>query len=327
VDRSPLVLIVVVNWNGAAQTLASVASLAQMNYPNWRVLLIDNGSTDGSLEVLKPLASEQIEVVGVGTNTGYTGGCNLGLQRALEIGADYVWLLNSDATTEANTLSSLVALAESNEQVGLVSPLIASPGTPPEVVIAGAIWDKKSAEHGDTHSIEVAQEWLRKYPHSAIVYGTAMLVPARVIRRIGLLDQALFAYYEDVDYSIRSSEAGFRNVVDWSSRVLHDNKNMHKQPETMKPHYWYYMTRNELRMLRIHFGPVRGLRRSWWSVTKFLRLRARCSGNPAASEAILVGLWHGWIHREGPYSISLRAPRAFTWFADIYERHAVSRST
>jgi GT2 family glycosyltransferase len=325
--RPPLVLIVIVNWNGAAEALASVASLAHMNYQNWRVLLIDNGSTDGSFEMLKPLASEQIEVVGVSTNTGYTGGCNLGLSHALKIGADYVWLLNSDATTETNTLSSLVTLAESDEQIGLVSPLIASPGTPPEVVIAGAIGDKKSATYGDTHSIEVAQHWRREYPRSEIVYGTAMLVPARVIRRIGLLDETLFAYYEDVDYSIRSLEVGFRNVIDWSSQILHANKNMHKRPETMTPHYWYYMARNELRTFRKYLGPIKGLQCSWWSVMKFLRLRTRCSGNPAASAAILAGLWHGCIHKEGPYSISLRAPRVIIWLADIYERRSVSRST
>ena len=323
-DRPPLVLVVVLNWNGAAETLAAVASLAQMDYQNWRVLVIDNGSTDGSLEVLKPLASEQIEVVALSTNTGYTGGCNVGLRRALEIGADYVWLLNSDATTESGTLSSLVAVAESDESIGLVSPLIASPGTPPEVVIAGAIWDKKTAQYGDTHSIEVAQRWVREYPRSSVVHGTAMLVPARVIRRIGLLDQALFAYYEDVDYSIRSFEAGFRNVVDWSSQVLHDNKNIHRRPDEIKPHYWYYMTRNELRTVRKHLDPIKSLRCSWWCVRKYLRLRTRCSGNPAASTAILVGLWHGLIGREGPYSASLRAPRAIVWLSDIYEKRFIS---
>jgi GT2 family glycosyltransferase len=327
VGQSPLVLIVILNWNGAAETVASVASLARMDYQNWRVLLIDNGSTDGSLEVLKPLASKQIEVVGVSTNTGYTGGCNLGLRHALKIGADYVWLLNSDATTETNTLSSLVTLAGSDERIGLVSPLIASPGTPPEVVITGAIWDKKNATLGDTHKMEVAQHWLREYPRSAIVYGTAMLIPARVIRRIGLLDEALFAYYEDVDYSIRSSEAGFRNVVDWSSQILHDNKNMHRRPEAIKSHYWYYMARNELRTIQKHVGPIKSLRSSWWSVRKFLRLRTRCSGDPVASTAILAGLWHGCIHKEGPYSVTLRAPRAITWLADIYERRSVSTST
>jgi GT2 family glycosyltransferase len=324
VDQAPLVLIVIVNWNGAAETLASVASLAHMDYQNWRVLLIDNGSTDGSFEALKPLASEQIEVVGLSTNTGYTGGCNLGLRHALEIGADYAWLLNSDATTETNTLSSLVTLAESDERIGLVSPLIASPGNPPEIVIAGAIWDKKSAQYGDTHDIEVARRWLREYPRSGVVHGTAMLVPARVIRRIGLLDEALFAYYEDVDYSIRSSEAGFRNVVDWSSQILHDNKNMYTRPETIKPHYWYYMARNELRTLRKHLEPIKGLRCSWWSVKKFLRLRASCSGNPAASTAIVAGLWHGLIRREGPYDASLRVPRTILWFADVYERRLAS---
>lgn len=321
----PLVLVVILNWNSAVTTIEAVASLGTVDYQNWRALVIDNGSVDDSIERLRPLASDKIEVIGLETNRGYTGGCNFGLRRAREIGADYAWLLNNDAITDPHTLSSLVALAETDEAIGLVSPLIASPGNPPEIVIAGALWDKEHALHADTHSIEVARRWVLEHPHGAIVYGTAMLVPARVIAKVGLLDETLFAYFEDVDYSIRSIESGFRNVVDWSSLVLHDNKNMYKRPEEIKPHYWYYMARNERRILLKHLGPIKSLRSSWWSLRKFLALRARCSTDPAASGAILTGLWHGWLLKKGSYDVHARTPAIFAWLAGVYQRRAIPK--
>ena len=123
--RAPVVLIVLLNWNSLEETRAALDAVGRLNYGNYRVLIVDNGSHDGSNVALKKLAGDRVEVLESPVNTGYTGGCNLGLKRALEMGAEYVWLLNNDAVTEPGTLSSLVALAESDPRIGLVTPRIA----------------------------------------------------------------------------------------------------------------------------------------------------------------------------------------------------------
>src|SRR4051812_24301804 len=97
--RVPLVLIVMLNWNSADETLAALESVTRMSYPNFRVLIVDNASRDGSNVELRRVIGDRIELLESLINTGYTGGCNLGLRHALEIGADYVWLLNNDAVT------------------------------------------------------------------------------------------------------------------------------------------------------------------------------------------------------------------------------------
>src|ERR1017187_6066317 len=148
-DQQPLVLIVVLNWNDPDETISAVESIFQMDYANFRVLVIDNGSTDDSVERLRGLVGERVELVEVAVNTGYTGGCNLGFKRALEMGADYAWLLNNDTTADTHALSSVVALAESDERIGLVSPLIARLGSR-EVVMAGAWWDKDARDRKST---------------------------------------------------------------------------------------------------------------------------------------------------------------------------------
>jgi GT2 family glycosyltransferase len=316
----PFVLIVILNWNGAAETLAAVESVAQMDYQNYRILIIDNGSTDDSLTVLRGIVNDRVELVEVPVNTGYTGGCNIGLKRALEINAGYVWLLNSDAVTAPDTLSSLVALAESDDRIGLVSPLIASHGPNPEIVFAGSLWDKNGSEYlPRTTDTEVAKRWMAEYPNSGLVWGTALLVPAKVIRKIGLLDNKFFAYYEDIDYAVRSLDAGYRNIVDQASIIYHSNKDMDTSPQSLTPHYWYYMARNERRFLRKHYGEIKGLRLSWWRTNRYMQHRIRLKADPIAREAILAGIWHGWLCKIGPYSPGLHAPRLITFLANKYE--------
>jgi len=314
----PFVLIVILNWNDAEETVQAVQSLSTIRYDNWRALVVDNGSTDGSLERLLPLASENLEVVGVPENRGYTGGCNLGLHRGLEVGADYVWLLNNDAVAETETLASLVQIAESDPGIGLLSPLITSLHDPDQIIIAGALFDRASRQHGDTHSIAIAKEWQEKYPQGFIVHGTAMLVPARVIRAMGVLDDSLFAYYEDVEYSVRSIDHGFRNVVDWNTRVPHENKNYNRRPSEIRPHYWYYMARNEIRLWRQYLG-WRSLQVNWWATSRFL-IRRNLISDAVARNAILTGLWHGWTGRKGPYNAAVGAPVFVRYLLDLYSR-------
>jgi GT2 family glycosyltransferase len=321
-NQQPFVLIVILNWNDPDETISAVESVFQMDYTNFRVVVIDNGSTDDSVERLRPLANERVELIEVPVNTGYTGGSNLGMKRALEMGADYAWLLNNDTTADPHTLSSLVALAESDERIGLVSPMISTLGDTQKIVFAGGWWDKKTRSYVDTHDIDLAKRWMQEHPDAGVVFGTALLVPARVIRKIGFLDDKFFAYYEDFDYSIRSLDAGFRNVVDWSSSVYHLNKSMEKRPHEIRPHYWYYVARNERRLWRKHLGPINSLRISWWGTNKFLRYRNHCKGDPIACEAILAGIWDGWTNKTGAYSPTFRAPRLFASLVDIYSKRS-----
>src|ERR1035441_3341755 len=93
----PSVVVVILNWNGWKETLTSVDSVLRLDYTNLRVLVVDNGSADGSIEHLRTIRDDQVELLELPENRGYTGGCNEGFKRALVAGAQYVWLLNSDA--------------------------------------------------------------------------------------------------------------------------------------------------------------------------------------------------------------------------------------
>src|ERR1035441_3627616 len=207
------------------------------------------------------------------------------------------------------TLSSLVAPAESDPKIGLVTPRIAVLGEEDRLTYCGGVCSMNPFIYDKTHDPEEARRWAGQYPNAGLVMGTAMLVKSSLIREIGMLDERFFAYFEDNDYSYRSSLAGYRNLVDEDSMVRHPEKSAKLNPSAIKPHWWYYMTRNECRFWRQHLGVSRALRPSWWAFNGMLRHLRRCKGNPDACDAMLAGLWHGWINRSGPYHSEFRMPR------------------
>jgi GT2 family glycosyltransferase len=316
----PLVLIVILNWNSPEETVTAVESVLKMDYPNFHVLVVDNGSTDNSAMELRRITNSRVELLESPVNNGYTGGCNLGFARAMELDVDCVWLLNNDAVVAPDTLSSLVTLMQSDPQIGLATPVIASLDEKPHITFAGGICDMNAALYEETNDVAVAKQWAMEHPAAGLVIGTAMLIRTRLIREIGMLDESFFMYYEDIDYSARSLRAGYRNVVDWSSGVYHHEKNRNTNPLGMKPHYWYYIARNESRFWRKHLGLMKSLRISWGSFNGFLKHRNRCKANPVACEAILAGLWHGWLNKSGPYHPDYRMPRLPAAIVSLYSR-------
>src|SRR6266498_5374030 len=110
--RRPSVWIVVLNWNGQADTLACLESLQQLHYAERRVVVVDNGSTDGSVDALRSAGSRlAMEIIEAGTNLGYAGGNNLGIRYALDRGADFILILNNDTTVDPLLLDELLAVA------------------------------------------------------------------------------------------------------------------------------------------------------------------------------------------------------------------------
>ena len=112
-DRTelPLIYIIILNWNGLQDTLECLGSILKMDYPNFRVVVVDNNSTDNSVDIIRK-AHPQVSLIENKENLGYTGGNNTAMRYAMQHSADYVWLLNNDTTVEADTLSKLVFAAE-----------------------------------------------------------------------------------------------------------------------------------------------------------------------------------------------------------------------
>jgi len=120
-DARPLVSVIVVNWNGLAYLPECLGSLALQSYPALEIVVVDNGSTDGSLEYLRRDHGERVRLVESPANTGFAGGNNLGIRAAK---GDYLALINNDAAADARWVEALVAAAESDPRVGMCASKI-----------------------------------------------------------------------------------------------------------------------------------------------------------------------------------------------------------
>lgn len=308
-DEAPRVLVVILNWNSPYETLTAVESVLQITYSNFNVILVDNGSTDNSIAVLEKITSDRIRLIKSPTNVGFTGGSNLGFELALRNNSDYVWLVNSDSVVGTSTLSSLVSVAESDATIGLISPMIASLQEPSKLLNVGGLYIPELPTFSSTKNLQEAQKWAVTNPNRIMLMGTALLVRVALIHKIGMLDPAMFAYWEDTDFSLRSIKAGFRNVIDFDSIIYHKEKSADTAAHEMKPHYWYYMARNEIRFWKKHAKLSTRTRPLWWAYENQLKNLKLLNGNEVSRQAILAGLWDGLLNKTGAYHSGRRMPR------------------
>ena len=291
----PLVAIVVLNWNGAEDTLRCIASLARQTHPNFRILVVDNGSTDGSPAALRALG-DRITLIESTKNLGYTGGNNLGMARAMADGADYVWLFNNDAIAEPDTLKLLVEAAEKDQRIGLLSPALLDPGGKKISNFYGVIYDKILIGFNSTCEEDIYNNWADQCPDKICVYGTAILIRRSVMEKIGYLDDSFFAYYEDYDFSLRSINNGFINIFVNNAKIYHDFKS-----ESKKEYYYYYIARNSILLLRKTANFLKYYRSIIWQIDKEIKNYNSLLGNRPAKFAICQGIFDGLFGIGGEY--------------------------
>lgn len=301
--RQPMVHIVVLNWNGLADTLKCVASLQALRYENRRIVVVDNGSADDSVAVLSTL--EGIQLICNAENLGFSGGCNTGIRAAMAAGTDYIWLVNADSTAAPDCLSKIVERAESDPRIGLVSPVIRFASEPSRIQFCGSRIDPITFDV-DMVSLDQARALQMNAPQEMGLWGTALLVRSTLVERIGCLDDGFFAYFEDTDYSIRCLNAGYRNVMAFDADVFHDSPIVRG---LRRPHFYYYMTRNEVLMRKRYIRSVvqrlRVLRRDLQRIRGDL---ARFKDNPELVRATMAGLWDGWMGVRGRYDAARNMP-------------------
>jgi GT2 family glycosyltransferase len=245
---------VVLNWNGGDDTLDALASLEGIE-----AICVDNGSTDGSDERVEE-RFPQVELIRTGANLGFAGGNNVGLRRALERGADWVLLLNNDATAEPGLAEALARAAAARPDAGLLAcKVLAGDGLTVQYagarVLAWLGYSGRQRGHGGPDVYDEPGDVDR-------ADGAAMAVSAAAAERAGLLDERLFAYVEDVDWSLRIRRAGFAVVFVPDARVRH--RGSASSGGRASTTSLYYSTRNTIVVYEEHrpLPPVaRALRR------------------------------------------------------------------
>lgn len=193
---APHVSVIILNWNGRRHLEYCLPSVLATDYPNYQVVLVDNASTDGSIEYVRT-TFPGVMLLRNERNLGWSGGNNVGIRFALTRGARYIVLLNNDVQVHPQWIRQAVAVAEGDARMGVVGFQV-------------------FGEYGK-EPVERFKEACRTWREAPVkptghIAGCAMLVRAEVFRAIGLIDETYFAYGEEDDLEARARRAGFTMV-------------------------------------------------------------------------------------------------------------------
>jgi len=240
-NQLPFVLIVVLNHNQKEDTIECLDALILVKYINCKIVVIDNHSSDGSQKTIKAKFPD-IELIELPTNLGCAGGRNIGYIRAKELKPDYILFLDNDTVVEQDFLDELVAVAESDSQIGIVGSVILKLDNMRVWMAGGNIYRFAYAE-SLFWDVELTQIPSLAFD-VAWVPGCVMLIRYCIVNKIGFFDERYFIYFEDIDWCIRTLNSGYTIRVAPRSIVKH--KVSRSLGGVDSPTKCYYMTRNYL---------------------------------------------------------------------------------
>ena len=218
----PFISVVVLNWNGREDTLTCLNSLAELTYPNFNVVVVDNGSTDDSLARLHAYTPPYtLTLIEAGRNLGYAGGNNVGVRRALANGTDFVLILNNDTTVAPDLLDRLLEAAQRNPSAGVFGARVLYASDPGRIWFDGAQWNRHTLRLEWPGQGALANSLGSEVHETDYVCGAALFFRAEVARQIGLLDESFFLVWEEVDWCFRARKAGWLNLVVPAAKVWH----------------------------------------------------------------------------------------------------------
>ena len=272
----PRVALIVLTMNNLRDTLVALDSLAAVTYPNYETILVDNGSTDGSIAAIRA-RFPALTVIENGKNLGFAAGNNVGLKYAREHAADYMMLLNNDIKAAPDLLDRMVEVAEQYPQIGMLGPAIHDFEDRPNNV--GWLFKPR---WGYSIRVRAEEGHGRDIVDVHTISGCALMIRRAVYDKIGGLDERLFFLVEDVEWGLRCREAGYRVVTATRAKLWHLNCSTVGKKSSGRLYYEY---RNSLIVMRRHGGIL-----NWFTflpyfiLRKYLAERRRIKRDPALTE-------------------------------------------
>lgn len=261
----PLVICVILNSNRREDTLACLDSLAVSDYPNVKSIVLDNNSTDGSVDAIRN-RFPTVTIIHLTENLGYAGNNNVGVNAALKMGAEWVFVLNEDVIMDRDCLRKLVEVGEGEPRIGILGPMVYHFDEKQVIQSAGGMLGKywQSIHLGQN---EPDQGQFREPHQVEWISGCAILFRRAAIERAGMLDSNYFIYWEETEWCIRTARAGWRIVHVPAAKLWHKGVQKNYQP---KPSFTYYATRNHLFTLAKHHAPLVARMYTWFQFTRTL---------------------------------------------------------
>ncbi|NUZ05160.1 glycosyltransferase family 2 protein [Piscinibacter koreensis] len=250
-SAEPSVAIIVLNWNGRADTLECLASLEQLDYVNRSLIVVDNASDDGSAESIRA-AYPHVTVLETGANLGYAGGNNVGLRHACSQGFDYALILNNDTIVDPGLVNALLESQRERPDVAIWGAQIFYYSRPQTVWVARARWNDRTLWFDLPE--RNAKPLVSPAPlDSDMVIGCCLFVSCANVRRLGELDDRFFLNFEETDWCYRARAAGLGVAVAPGAKLWHK---VSSSFGGQTPLWQYFMARNRLLWAEMHLPPA-----------------------------------------------------------------------
>jgi len=317
-NDKPLVYISVLNWNGADNTIRCLESLQHLNYPNYRILVVDNASMDDSVMRIQA-AFPYIEIIRSSENLGYAGGNRLALERAIRDGAELFWILNNDTIVESDALKMLVDAYEHNG-IALYGSLTLhqfgqDQGWRVERDFYGykkpleGIVDFRTPLIAHRQELESLTAISDRVITVANLNGNSLLIPLSLVANHGYMDEAFFMYAEEWEYCFRLARKGIPSRLVLSSIVYHKSQGSFRHDQVLSAVMRYYQVRNILLVTKLYAGNSdyhdfikKYLRRVYIQIKKWLcdlLVTRRPKPLPLEVKYYLIGIADGLLGRMG----------------------------
>lgn len=248
------VSVVIPNWNGKEFLEVCLKSLKKQTFKDFEVIIVDNGSTDGSKEFIKKYYPD-FKIIALPQNVGFSPAVNLGIKKAV---GEYIFLLNNDTKVDKKCIEQLVKTLELRKDVGMVAAKMLNFYTPELIDSAGDYIDVV----GHANNIGIGQKdgpKFNKEDYVFLVTGGGSLIRRNVFEKVGLLDDSYFAYFEDVDFCLRAQYQGFKAYYQPKAVVYH----IHMATSRRNPAFKEYLQFRNMTMTIIKDFPAALLKKDW----------------------------------------------------------------
>lgn len=292
----PCIITVILNTNRRDDTLACLDSLLKNTYENHQVIVLDNASSDGSVEAIQS-SFPTVHIIELFDNLGYAGNNNVGIEAAMAQGADWILVLNEDTILNPDCLAQLVGVGESNAQIGIVGPMVYHFDEPDVIQSAGGqlsrYWEGSHIAQNELDQGQFDQPHLVDW-----ISGCAIMVKHEVIEQVGILDERFFYYWEETEWCIRARKFGWQIMHVPQAKLWHKGVQRDYHP---KPSVTYYKTRNRFLTLSKHDAPLTTWIMAWGQIMRTLaswtvkpKWRSMHEHRNAMWRGILDFLRHRW---------------------------------
>lgn len=296
--NQPSVAVILLNWNGCGDTLECIESLKSMDYNNFTIIVVDNGSREDIGEAL--IKCSNVELVRNRNNYGFAKGNNIGIALANDLGCEFCWILNNDTVAERSALREMIGVLLHDPSLAAVTNLILYYDDPTLSWFAGGLYkDELPAIKGYFEPVDFGQLQAERYTDTEYLCGCSFVARTEALKDVGGFDEAYFCYVEDIDLSRQLRQRGYK--IGYVPRAVTYHKVSRSSGGDYSPLKLYYKHRNMLYYAKKYNLPIgarlRWLKSSFRSMVSLL-LRHR---KPAAAWHLACGLIDGQFGRMGKY--------------------------